>query len=138
MSISVAPSSLEAAARERGATAYVLTVTGSGAPHVAHAEVEVGAEGLIARVGGGTARNARERSRLSVLYPCRHPKDYSLIVDGEATVEPDGDGFRLRIAPTRAVLHRPEAAPDPTASTCGSDCIALTISGPREGSPSPR
>jgi hypothetical protein len=50
--------------------------------------------------------------------------DYSLIVDGTAVVASREDGHRLLITPTKAVLHRPAAAPDP-ASPCGADCVPL-------------
>jgi hypothetical protein len=50
--------------------------------------------------------------------------DYSLIVDGTATVESSDGGQRVGVTPTRAVLHRPAAVPDPS-SSCTADCVPL-------------
>jgi hypothetical protein len=127
MSTSVMPASLEAALRERGPGAYVITVGDAGAPHVVYAEVTAHPGGLVAEVGSRTASNARARDHVSVLYPARHDDDHSLIVDAVATVDDGGDGARLRLAPTRAVLHRPGPAPAPSASACGSDCIPIPL-----------
>jgi hypothetical protein len=61
---------------------------------------------------------------VSLLYPIRSGADYSLIVDGTAAVISHDDGHRLMITPTKAVLHRPAPAPDPS-SACGADCVPL-------------
>jgi len=127
VSVPVALRNLDAVVAERGAAAYVLTVSDRGAPHVVHAEIVRSAEGLVAVVGQGTAQNAGARPHVSVLYPSRRSDDYSLIVDAIATVTATTDGFRLRLAATRAVLHRPVPAPDPAASGCGSDCVPLSL-----------
>ena len=132
MTIRVELRRLESVARERGTAAYVLTVNDAGAPHVVHAEIVVDAARLIAVVGARTADNARRRPRVSLLYPARDAANYSLIVDGLATIDATADGTRLLVSPTRAVLHRPAPAPDPSASPCGSDCIPIVL-----GSPSP-
>jgi len=124
MSSSDVTADLEAALRERGSAAYVIT-TGDGArPHVVLAEVSRQGSGFVAEVGKRTAANARRQPHVSLLFPVRDPSDYSLIVDAVATVEePD----RLRLAPTRAVLHRPAPASAPAASSCGSDCVPLSL-----------
>ncbi len=126
MSVPVALRNLDAAVADRGTAGYVLTVSDRGTPHVVHAEIIRGDEGLIAVVGEGTAHNASGRPHVSLLFPSRGPDDYSLIVDAVATVAASLDGFRLRLAPTRAVLHRSAPAPDPAGSPCGSDCIPLS------------
>jgi hypothetical protein len=131
VSIPVVLRNLDATVAERGAAAYVLTVSDRGTPHVVHAEIIRSAEGLVAVVGEGTAHNASRRPHISVLYPSRGPDDYSLIVDAVATVAATADGFRLRLTPARAVLHRSAPTPDPTASACGSDCIPLSLRIPR-------
>jgi hypothetical protein len=131
MSTSVIPTSLDSALRERGASAYVITVGEAGAPHVVYAAVTPHPEGLLAEVGSRTASNARARGLVSLLYPARHDGDYSLIVDAMATADPAGDGSRLRLTPTRAVLHRPGPASSPAASACGSDCVPIPLSSPR-------
>ena len=135
MSISVLLRHLSAALGERGSGAYVLTVSEGGTPHVVHAQVVTAGDQLVASVGAHTADNARRRPRVSLLYPSRTEVDYSLIVDATAAVEVTEDGPRLRLAPTRAVLHRPAPAPDPADAPCGSDCVALAIPGPRPQAP---
>jgi hypothetical protein len=70
---------------------------------------------------------------VSLLYPVRTPGDYSLIVDGTATIVGDGDTPRLQITPTKAVLHRPAAQPDPS-SACGADCVPLLPAKSRDAS----
>jgi hypothetical protein len=52
--------------------------------------------------------------------------DYSLIVDGLAQVEAGERGARLRVNPTKAVLHRQGRSPDPR-SSCGADCVPLPL-----------
>jgi hypothetical protein len=78
---------------------------------------------LVVAAGKRSAVNAAARSAVSLLYPIRTDGDYSLIVDGTAVVV----GAELRITPTKAVLHRPAAAPDP-ASACAADCVPLRAS----------
>jgi hypothetical protein len=53
---------------------------------------------------------------VSLLWPPVDVADYSLIVDGTATVS----GSSVRITPTRAVRHRP--APDG-----GNDCAPISL-----------
>ena len=127
MSTPLALHDLASALGARGAGAYVLTVSEAEAPHVVHAEVVKDGDRLLAVVGAHTAENARRQSRVSLLYAPRQPGDYSLIVDALATVEATDAGPRLSMAPTRAVLHRWGPAPDPSASSCGSDCQPLAL-----------
>jgi len=131
MTIPVALGELEAAARERGRAAYILTVNDRGTPHVVHAEVTIGSEGLVVQVGARTALHARHRPGVSLLYPCRSAGDYSLIVDAMASVIPSAERSQLLLTPTRAVLHRPVAAPETALSSCGSDCVPLSLEAKR-------
>ena len=124
MSIPVALEALHAAIDERGATAYVLTVTDDGRPHAVHVPMSWDGDALAAEVGKRTASNAVARSGVSLLFPVRSPGDYSLIVDGTATVAPGSDPPRLLITPTKAVLHRAAAPPDSTAAGA-HDCVPL-------------
>ena len=124
MSIPVPLERLRAAVEQRGESAYLLTVSAEATPHAVHGRVRWEGDVLATEVGKRTAANAAARPAVSVLYPVRTPDDHSLIVDGTATVTASEDGSRLLIAPTRAVLHRPAAAPDP-ASPCGADCVPL-------------
>ncbi len=124
MSIPVPLDRLRAALEERGGNAYVLTVSDEGLPHVVHCAVGWDGDVLVAGVGRYSAANAAARPSVSLLYPIRSGADYSLIVDGTAAVISHDDGHRLMITPTKAVLHRPAPAPDPS-SACGADCVPL-------------
>jgi hypothetical protein len=124
VSIPVALGGLRAALEERGGTAYLLTVSDDARPHAVHCPLRWAGAVLAADVGKRSAANAAARPAVSLLCPVRADGDYSLIVDGTAVVEPHEGGQRLLITPTKAVLHRPAAAPDP-ASACGADCVPL-------------
>ena len=113
---------LEAVVRELGAGAYVMTASTDGRPHVTWAPVGWEDGRLAAEVGARTAENARTNPVVTLLFPLRNADDYSLIIDGEATL--DSGGQRLFLAPTRAVLHRPGRPADP-ASSCTADCVPL-------------
>jgi hypothetical protein len=137
MSISVELERVQAEAALRGSGAFLLTVTDDGRPHVV--AVTVGWDGaeLVMSAGRTSVGNAGARPGVSLLWPPIEAGGYSLIVDGEAaaTPDPDGEGGRVTVALTRAVLHRPatagadgadgaEAAGD-GATACGSDCVRL-------------
>lgn len=124
MSVPVPLDGLRAAIDERGGSPYLLTVADDDRPHAVHTPVRWDGDVLAAQVGKRSAANAAARPSVSLLYPARQDGDYSLIVDGTAVVESVDDTRRVRITPTKAVLHRPAAAPDP-ASACGADCVPL-------------
>lgn len=128
MSIPVALDDLRTALAERPSSAYLLTVSDDGRPHAVHVGLAWDGDRLAADVGRRTAANAAARpNAVSLVFPVRTDGDYSLIVDGTASVaEPAADGGdrRVLVRPTKAVLHRPAAAPDPS-SACGSDCVPL-------------
>ena len=63
---------------------------------------------LVATVGTGTGRNATARPGVTMVFPGTTGRDFSLLVDGDATL----DGDRLSIVPTWAVLHRPALGDD--------------------------
>ena len=139
MSIPVALDELRVALAERPPSAYLLTVSEDGRPHAVHVAIAWHGDRLVADVGRRSAANAAARPRaVSLVFPVRTPDDYSLIVDGNATVAETAAGDdtttptpgssggerRVLVTPTKAVLHRPAAAPDP-ASSCGADCVPL-------------
>ena len=125
MNVEVAMNRLQAAVEERGTGAYVLTVTGDGRPHAVYLDVTWEAGRLVASgIGGTTAANAAARPNVSLLFPVSAAADYTLFVDGPATVETRGDDRRLVVTPMRAVFHRPGAPRDP-ASSCTSDCVPI-------------
>ena len=119
MSIPVAIDDLAAATEEYG-WAYLLTVRDDLRPHIVAVTPAWDGSRLVIDVGRGTARNAAARSSISLCYPPAEEGGYSLIVDGEASVEGEAT---VHFAPTGAVLHRP--APDGftgSATGCGNDC----------------
>ena len=108
-----------------GDRAYLLTVSDDGRPHAVSVSVTWDGEDLVGRVGARSARNARQRRLVTLLFAPGDDSGYSLIVDGEASV-PEGDvGGAVRIRPSGAVLHaraRTDAAATPTgAATIGAD-----------------
>jgi hypothetical protein len=97
---------------------YLLTVGDDGRPHAVVVTVAWEGAALTLDVGKRSASNAAARSRVSLLWPPNEPGGYSLIVDGSAS----SDGARITVTPTRAVLHRPAAAPAPGDPACSADC----------------
>ena len=89
-----------------GATAFVLTTSDDGRPHISHVPVTHDHGVLCCSVGGRSAGNVRARAQIAVLWPPRATDGFSLIVDADAIV----DGSELRMTPTKAVLHRPAPA----------------------------
>jgi len=124
MSIPVPLERLRAALDERPPAAYLLTVSDDGRPHAVHVRVAWDGDRLAVDVGTRSAGNAAARPSVSLLYPVRTDGDYSLIIDGTAEVATRADGRRVSIAPTKAILHRPAAAPEPGAA-CADDCVPL-------------
>jgi hypothetical protein len=113
MSIAVSLEELRAEIAKRGDAAFVIT---SGeTPHVVSARVAWDADVLTAGAGNTTTRNVGTQPVVSLLWPSSFD-DYSLIVDGTATVVDE----ILRVQPTRAVLHRSAAA-----SGDGPTCITV-------------
>jgi len=128
MSIPVPLDRLRAALEDRPGAAYLLTVSDDGRPHAVHVRVAWDGDRLVADVGTRSAGNATARSSVSVLYPVWADGDYSLIVDGTAEVTSHDEGRRMSITPTKAILHRPAAAPEP-GSPCADDCVPLLRTG---------
>ncbi len=114
---------LQSVVRERGGHAYIVTVSEEGGPHAVWVPVCWERDGLVAEVGAQTAANAAARPQVSLLYPVRDAGDYSLIVDGAASVE---ETRLVRIRPTKVVLHRP-GLPADSASSCGADCVPIAV-----------
>src|SRR5262245_57560808 len=131
MSIPLALERLHAAVEERGAQAYLLTVSDDGRPHAVHLPVRWQGAALAVRVGRRTAANVGARPSVSLLFPLRAADDYSLIVDGTAAAALHGDAGDRLVTPTSAVLHRPAVTPAPTASSCEADCVPLLSMRPR-------
>lgn len=115
--------------------AYLLTASPQGAPHaVAVVPTPDGSALVIDGIGRRTRENLMRQSAVGLVWPPQDEAGYSLIVDGQAA--PDGE--RLRITPTRAVLHRPAPRPGPVdPGTCGSDCVELALSASAAGTAHP-
>jgi hypothetical protein len=107
---------------------YLLTVSEGERVHAVQASARVEGDGLrVAQVGRRTLANCTERPSVTLLWPPADGAGYSLIVDGEATLSDGG----VLVAPTRAVLHRAGAAPEPAAAdadACVSDCVEVPLS----------
>ena len=103
--------------------AYLLTASEGGAPHaVAVTAVLQGGELVVDEPGRRTRDNAQQRPDVALVWPPQSESEYSLIVDGHAVVA----GAGLRIAPGRAVLHRPAPSRQAAApGACGSDCVEI-------------
>lgn len=128
MSVPVPIETLRRTLEERGPVAFLLTVSDDARPHAVQCPVRWDGDRLALDVGKRSAANAAARPGVSLLYPARAAGDYSLIVDGTAAVAEQS----VLITPTKAVLHRPAAAPDP-ASSCGADCVPVYRAADRRG-----
>jgi hypothetical protein len=108
---------------ERYRFAYLLTAGERGAPHAVAVSVLLESGALVvAETGRRTRDNAQQRPEVALIWPPQSEADYSLIVDGQAVVAGGG----LRIAPARAVLHRPAPSGQAAApGACGSDCVEI-------------
>ena len=84
---------------------YLLTGTDAGRPHLIALRPAVVDSVLRFDAGGGRACvNAAARPQVTVVFPPHAEADgFSLVVDGDATV----DGDLVDVRPTRALLHRP-------------------------------
>lgn len=116
MSIAVKLDELRSIVDQQAPYAYLLTVADDGRPHAVALRMTIGEGEIICEAGKTSCKNASARPDVSLLWPPVDVADYSLIVDGNATV----NGSTVRIAPTRAVRHRP--APDG-----GNDCAQVDL-----------
>ena len=92
----------------RGNVAFLITVGTDGRPHSVSVEVSWLDDELVMGAGNVSLANAKERPLVSLLWPTKQSKSYSLIVNGtvtSATGTGTGDN-RITVTPTRAVLHR--------------------------------
>ena len=88
---------------------YLVSVSDDGRPHLVSLHPSVVGEGearsLRFEAGIGRAgRNPMERPNVTLVFPpAPHSGGFSLVVDGDASV----DGVFVDVRPTWAVLHRP-------------------------------
>ena len=102
MSVPVELTELRDAIAKQATFAYVMTVTDDQRAHAVALVPVVAGNVLTCEAGNTTCGNATARPSISLVWPPRTEGDFSLIVDGDATV----DGNVLTITPTRAVFHR--------------------------------
>jgi hypothetical protein len=102
---------------------YLITVGDDFRAHTVAVEPVLNAGTFdVGQMGSGTRRNAVQHPDVTVVWPPADQGGYTLIVDGRAEVSDDG----LKVAPTRAVLHR-RATPDSAATSPDGlhDCLPL-------------
>ena len=114
MSIKVELDEVRTVAAGQAPFAYLLTVSDDASAHAVAITPDIGADTITCDAGNRSCANARHRPNVSLLWPPGRPDDYSLIVDGRASVE----GSTVTITPERAVRHRP-------APGGGSDCAPV-------------
>jgi hypothetical protein len=106
---------------------YLLTVTPTGTVKVVTVEPVV-TDGvlLVAGPGKGTLANLARSGAVTLVFPPRQPKGFTLLVDGTG----DLAGDDVQVTPTGAVLHRPanHAEGPPPPGGCGNDCAPVASS----------
>ncbi|MEO6988169.1 MAG: pyridoxamine 5'-phosphate oxidase family protein [Aquihabitans sp.] len=106
MSTRIDLADLPAAVAARGQVAYLLSVRGDHdpGPHVVSVAVEVVGDQLVVGAGRTTSGNVEHHPAVTLLWPLSPDfPDHSLVVDGLATLAPDGATISIR--PTGAILH---------------------------------
>jgi hypothetical protein len=114
MSIKVELDEVGTVAAGQAPFAYLLTVSDDASAHAVAITPNIGTDTITCDAGNRSCANARQRPNVSLLWPPARPDDYSLIVDGRASVE----GSTVTITPERGVRHRP-------APGGGSDCAPV-------------
>ena len=99
MSIPVELDVLEAKTHEYG-WAYLLTVGDDLRPKIVACPPEWHDGVMCFAAGGGSARNSLARPSVTVTFPPLEPDGYTLIVDGDATVDETGESPRVHVAPS--------------------------------------
>lgn len=122
MSIPVDVADLARALEDFGA-GYLLT-NRDGAVKVVTVEPSV-TDGVLV-VGGpgkGTLANLAANPVVTLVFPPREPRGFTLLVDGTGTAAGDD----VQVTPTGAVLHRAAGHADgpPAPGGCGHDCAPV-------------
>jgi hypothetical protein len=126
MSIPVALDELRNEIARHSHGGFLITTSADGRPHVVAIDPQWDGDTIVSTCGRKTADNTKTFPGAALLWPPTEAGGYNLIVDVTVTPSLDGDQHRVRLAPTKAVLHRP--AIDTNAGTiaaCGSDCAPL-------------
>src|SRR6476620_2621114 len=108
MSIPVDVADLAKALTDFGA-GYLLTASAQGRVKAVTVEPEVRDGALvISGPGRGSCGNTTANPAVTVLFPPREPRGFTLRVDGTAAVDCED----VRVTPGSAVLHRPASHAD--------------------------
>lgn len=102
LSIPVEPNDIAQQLHDRR-FAYVITVNGDRSHVVALVPEVNGAVLDFSFTGKTTRRDIGVNARVTVVWPPSDSSEYSLIADGQGSV----DGERVSVVVERAVLHRP-------------------------------
>jgi hypothetical protein len=129
MSIPVDVADLAAALEDFG-SGYLLTTAGDSVKVVTVDPAVQGGVMTIAGPGGGTLANLGANPVVTLVFPPREAKGFTLLVDGTGEVV----GEDLRVTPTGAVLHRPgrhaDGPPPPSfageqTDSCANECAPV-------------
>jgi hypothetical protein len=120
MSVGVDLARLQEEMGSFGSTPFLLTVGDDLLPHATSVHVRWEDHRLVARAGRRSSQNASARPGVTLLFPPVEPGGYSLLVDGTAVVDGDGDDRVVAVSPTHAILHRSaQSGPDgPARNDC--------------------
>ncbi len=102
---------------------YLLTTTGGTVKVVTVEPTVTDGVVLVEGPGKGTVANLADNPVMTLVFPPREPKGFTLLVDGTAEVAGDD----VRMTPATAVLHRPASHADgpPAPGGCGNDCAPV-------------
>lgn len=121
MSHAVKPEELASYLAEYGNTPFLLYSADDGSARINHVLVSQPApneqqivEVTVTGFGRGVAARVLAQAPLSLLWPATAPGAFSLIADGTGTL--DEQESTLKIAITKAVLHRPAPVDGDSAS----------------------
>jgi hypothetical protein len=116
MSVRVELDGLRSAVAEQGTAPFLVTVGDDGRPRVVSVAPTWVGDQLEVPAGRHSVANVAARPVATLLWPAGGPGAFSLLVDGEAVADPDGE--RVLVSPTSALFHRP-------AESGGSDCAPI-------------
>lgn len=122
MSIPVDVRDLRTALDDFG-SGYLLTTADGRVKVVTVDPVHDDAGVSIATPGRGTLANVAGNPAVTLVFPPREPRGYTLLVDGTATCR----GEDVLVEPASAVLHRPASHADGPLPPdgCGHDCAPV-------------
>lgn len=124
MSVPVELDALRQQIEASGPAVFLITVRDGARPHVVSADVRWDGDRLVVPAGSRTVTNVQEHPTVTLLWPAPGD-DYSLIVDGLATVV----GDEVHVEPRGAVRHRSVSAPAPSGHREGDDPRCIPVIG---------